>query len=380
MTKILFTATVVKTHIIPFHLPFIAWCREQGWETSVAAHNDFEDEHILIPNCDAYYDVPFARSPFSLKNIKAYRQLKHIIDANNYDIIHCNTPVAGILTRIAARRTRKRGTKVIYMAHGFHFYKGAPLLNWLLYYPAEKHFAKDTDVLVLINQEDYASAKNRRFKAEKIEYLPGVGVDTGRFAPRGLREAARKALGVSEDTMVLLSVGELIPRKNHALILRALAAAADERLHYYICGSGELKDRLQKEIETLGLSKHVKLLGFRRDIPELCEAADIFVFPSLQEGLPVALMEAMAAGLPCVASDVRGNRDLIENGKGGYLCVPNDEGDFAGAIGRLASDSELRKVMGARNKETVKAYDIGNILPRMAEIYRYCANERKDDR
>ena len=155
MKKVLFTATVTKTHINTFHLPYIKFFKEKGYETHVCSKNDFIGEECIIPNCDIHYDIQFERSPMNIKNIKAYMQLKKIINENEYEIIHCNTPVASILTRLAAIKARKKGTKVIYTAHGFHFFKGAPLLNWMLYYPAEKICSYFTDILITINKEDY---------------------------------------------------------------------------------------------------------------------------------------------------------------------------------------------------------------------------------
>ena len=174
--KVLFVATVVKTHINTFHLPFLKMFKEHGWEVHVAAKNDFVDEQCIIPNCDHHFDMEFVRGPFSQRNIAAYKQLKQIIETNHYDIIHCHTPVAGVLTRLAARTAK--GTTVIYTAHGFHFYQGAPLINWLVYYPVERVCGKFTDKLITINQEDYHRANSWRLRNNgKIYYVPGIGVD-----------------------------------------------------------------------------------------------------------------------------------------------------------------------------------------------------------
>lgn len=180
--KVLFVATVVKTHINVFHLPYLKMLKEMGYKTYVAAKNDFVNEPCVIPYCDNYIDIPFERNPLNKNNISAYRMLKKVIDKENFDIIHCHTPVGGALTRIAARKSRKKGTKVIYTAHGFHFYKGAPLKNWLMYYPAERFCSYFTDALITINKEDYALAQ-RKMKAQKIYYIPGVGIDLNKFQP-----------------------------------------------------------------------------------------------------------------------------------------------------------------------------------------------------
>ncbi|MDF2486669.1 MAG: glycosyltransferase family 1 protein, partial [Herbinix sp.] len=174
MKKVLFVATVVKHHISTFHIPYISWFKLNGYETHVCAKNDYENkEDCVIPYCDKYYDLPFGRSPLSSCNITAYKQLKRLIDTNEYDIIHCHTPVGGVLTRLAAKKARKSGTKVIYSAHGFHFFKGAPLKNWMLYYPVEKHLAKYTDCLITTNKEDYLGIKDK-FHAKSIKLVNGV--------------------------------------------------------------------------------------------------------------------------------------------------------------------------------------------------------------
>ena len=213
--KVLFVATVVKTHINTFHLPFLKMFKEYGWEVHVAAKNDFVDEPCVIPNCDRHFDIDFARSPFSKSNIKAYKQLKQIIETNHYDIIHCHTPIAGVLTRLAARTAK--GTTVIYTAHGFHFYQGAPLINWLVYYPVERVCGKFTDKLITINQEDYHRANSWSLRNNgKIYYVPGIGVDLEEIQNISINKVQKKKeIGISNDVKVLLSVGELNKNKNH---------------------------------------------------------------------------------------------------------------------------------------------------------------------
>ena len=211
--KILYVATVVKTHIMEFHIPYLRMLKKMGWETAVAARNDYDDPaDCVIPYCDTYYDIPFERNPLNLSNLQAYKTLKNIIDEGNYDIIHCHTPVGAMLTRLAAMDARKRGAKVFYTAHGFHFYKGAPTINWIAYYPVEKWLARKTDILITINQEDFELAKH--FKTGMVAYMPGVGIDTGRFQYNAARyPVKRKELGLKHDTFVLLSWRTDCPEK-----------------------------------------------------------------------------------------------------------------------------------------------------------------------
>lgn len=372
MKKVLYVATVVKTHIAEFHIPYLEMLKKMGWETAVAARNDYDDPaDCVIPFCDTYYDIPFERNPFSPKNILAYKKLKKVIDEGKYDIIHCHTPVGGMLTRLAARDARKRGSKVFYTAHGFHFYKGAPLINWLMYYPVERGLAWMTDVLITINKEDYNLAK--KFNAGKVVYIPGVGVDINKFCKRiGSRKEKRIELGLNEEDFVLLSVGELIPRKNHAAVLEALGVLKKNGMlsgiQYLVCGRGILDSELKEKAASLDVSDHVHFLGYRSDVSEICNAADVFVFMSLQEGLPVALMEAMACGLPVICSNIRGNTDLIENGKNGEI-VDISSSALADAIARLQDNPTLREQYAQAALISVQQFDLASVKEKMRPLY-----------
>lgn len=372
MKKVLFVATVVKTHIMEFHIPYLKMFKEMGWETAVAARNDYENPaDCVIPYCDIYYNIPFERNPLKPGNLKAYKELKHLIDEGEYDIIHCHTPVGAMLTRLAAKQARKQGTKVFYTAHGFHFYKGAPAINWILYYPVEKWLSRYTDVLITINKEDYERAKT--FKAGKVCYVPGVGIDLKKFnAGYVNKEQKRKEIGVSADDFVLLSVGELIPRKNHEVVIRALSVLKQldklNHIEYVICGRGAYEADLRKLAEELDVADHVHFLGYRNDISEICNCADLFVFMSHQEGLPVALMEAMACGLPAVCSNIRGNTDLIEDGVTGLLANNTPE-EVAQSISKMKSDTALRNRVASAALQKIRQFDLSSVEDEMTKIY-----------
>jgi glycosyltransferase EpsD len=367
MKKVLFVATVVKHHIMAFHIPYIKWFKKNGYETHVCAKNDYENKNdCIIPYCDKYYNLPFGRSPFNLSNIIAYKQMKKIIDDNGYYIIHCHTPVGGVLARLAAKKARESGTKVVYTAHGFHFYKGAPLKNWILFYPIERWIAKYTDVLITINKEDYMIAQ--KFKAKKVVYVPGVGVDTKKFNGINIdKNRKRSELGIQDDSFILLSVGELSKRKNHEVIIKALSKLRDIKITYLICGEGKLDNYLKNIAGKLNVD--VKFLGFRKDISEIFAVSDLFVFPSLQEGLPVALMEAMSAGLPVVCSKIRGNVDLVDDGIGGYLVEPNNADCFAEFIKKMLGNDVICKNMGKNNIEKMKKYNKEEVEKQMQVLY-----------
>ena len=371
--RVLIIATVVKTHIMQFHIPILKLFKDMGWETAVAARNDYTNpEDCQIPYCDLFYDIPFERIPFMPKNVECYKRLKNIIDHGNYQIIHCHTPVGGVLGRLAARKTRKKGTRVLYTAHGFHFYRGAPLKNWLMYYPIEKICSYFADDIITINQEDYRLAK-RKFASAKIHYLPGVGIDTSAFSPCVLtkeeRSSMQAALGVQPGKRMILSVGELISRKNYKTAIDVIAKLNSDQLRYYICGQGVLRSEIEEYAKSRGVSDSVVFLGYRRDIPRICSCADVFLHTSYQEGLPVAVMEAMACGTPIVASRIRGNVDLIEDGVNGLLCDPKDAEGFADKIQTLLKEPELARKIRKYSLEKIKRYDKNVVAEQLREIY-----------
>jgi len=378
MKKVLFVAKVVRSHIATFHLPYLKMFKEMGWKTAVAAHNDYDDPRdCVIPNCDTYFDVPFERFPLSPNNVTSYRQLKKIIDAGEYDIIHCHTPVSAMITRLAALSARKRGTKVIYTAHGFHFFKGAPLINWMLYFPVEWFLARYTDALITINKEDYARAQ--KFAAKKVYYVPGVGIDTEKFAvdpetKRVKREAIRTELGIPDDAIVLLSVGEVNENKNHRVVIEALGKLEEKNVHYIVCGRGELEESHKNLAAQLGLTGRVHLTGYRNDVADFYQAADIFVFPSLREGLPVAVMEALASGLPVVCNGIRGCSDLIATGINGTKLMECNSDAYAIAVRSYFRHSDCQHT--GREKQTINSsFSLDSVVDVMKRIYNSTVTE-----
>ena len=371
--KVLFVATVVKTHIMQFHLPYLKMFQEMGWETAVAARNDYEDPaDCQIPYCDRYFDIPFERLPWKKGNLRAYQMLKAIIDQEHYDLIHCHTPVGAMIARLAARAARRKGTKVIYTAHGFHFFRGAPVANWLLFYPVEWVLSFCTDVLITINQEDYARAKGH-LHAKRVEYVPGVGIDTARFRENTVdRREKRRELGCADGDFLILTVAEMTANKNHITTLKALALLKNEpmfaNLHYWICGRGETWQSLENSARELGIASHIHFLGSRTDAPELYPCCDLFAFMPYREGLPVALMEAMASGAPIVCTQIRGNRDLITDGVSGVF-VENSPQALAEAIRALYADPQWREALGRGAREAVQAFDAEAVYRQMKEIY-----------
>lgn len=362
--KVLFVATVVETHIMEFHLPYLKMFKDMGWETSVAARNDYANPaDCVIPFCDKYYDIPFERNPTKTGNIKAYRQLKTIIDEGDYDIIHCHTPVGGAIGRLAAAKARSKGCKIFYTAHGFHFFRGSSVFNWLLFYPIERCLAHLTDVLITINTEDYNRA--RRFKAGKIVYVPGIGIDLSKFT-RGSKERAkelRAEFGIPENAVVWLSVGEVNKNKNHSIIIDAMSDFDD--VWFVLCGRGPLLRDLKKKASIQGVANRTVFAGYRTDVADFYKMADIFVFPSFREGLPVALMEAMASGLKCVASRNRGTNDLLTDSK--LRFDPSNLNELKEKLREAMSSDCSDEIQ--KNKKKLRKYDINNVLSMTRELY-----------
>lgn len=315
------------------------------------------------------HNIAFARNPLSKENIIAYKELKAVINSTKFDLIHCHTPAASMLTRLAARKARKTGTTVMYSCHGFHFHNASPKKNWLIYYPIERFLSRFCDYIVTINHEDFNRAKT--FHAKNVRYIPSVGVDVKRIMQTSINKAEyKKSLGVPEDAILLLAIGELIERKNHEVIIKALGELKRKDIYFALCGKGPLLEYLQNLAKELGVDKNVIFLGFRQDIPELCHATDISVFPSKIEGLGLAGIEAMAAGVPLVSSNVHGILDYVCDGKTGFAVPPSDVKGFACAIKTLADDEVLRAKMRENCLKAVEPFELSNALNVMWDIYR----------
>ena len=369
--------TSVASMVDQFLLPSILLLQDMGYEVHIACNfekgNTCSMERVeelkkkLNENKILFYQVDFERNVLQLsKNKRAFGQISNIISANGFKLIHCHSPIGGLLGRLAAIKSRKTGTKVFYTAHGFHFYKGAPLKNWLMYYPVERFCSHFTDVLITINQEDYELAV-RKMKAKKIEYVPGVGIDLSRFEGIHVnRSEKRREIGVPEDAFVMLSVGELNENKNHQIIIKALAQLNNKNIHYVIAGVGDKRDYLLDLAKELGVSEQLHLLGYRKDVPELNLSADLFCFPSIREGLSVSVMEAMACGLACVVSKIRGNTDLIDPCGGAYF----DPGSFeeaAAAISLVLNEGSAE--MSAYNRQKISDFSLQSVIALMERIY-----------
>ena len=348
-------------------MPFLKWFKENGYEVHVATNGKEK-----IPYCDVKHTVCFERNPFKIKNIKAINQLKKICDKEKFNIIHTHTPMGSVVTRIAAKNSRKKyGTRVIYTAHGFHFYKGAPLINWMLFYPVEKYLAKYTDTLILINQEDYLIAQNNFSKrCKNIEYVPGVGIDCEKFVKAKRKDSnIRKELGLSEDDFVLTYIARLDKNKNQGFLIDVIKSLVSDypNIHLLLVGPDEINNKYHEQAKNF--KNNIHFLGYRKDIPNILSETNISVSSSLREGLPVNILEAMASGIPVIATDTRGVRDLIKNEVNGYVVEKNAKDEFIRRVLELYNNKDLSTNISQNNLRDIKKYNIDNILVEMCKIY-----------
>lgn len=339
--KILYVTTIGGA--MGFFRAFIKELIDMGHTVDIACGQADKIQQCYLEWGCKVYPLSCSRSPLDKGNLTAVKEIKKLVQTQHYDIVHCHTPIASACTRLACRKARKQGTKVFYTAHGFHFYQGAPKKNWLIFYPIEKLCARWTDALITINGQDYQRAQ-KKLRAKKVCYMPGVGIDAEYFANIQVDCAEkRKELGIPEDARLLLSVGELNENKNHQVVLRAMAQLNDPNVHYMIAGNGGLQERLLQMAKELGLEKQFHLLGFRRDVAELYKTADVYVHCSYREGLPVSVMEARAAGIPIICSNIRGNADLIN---AAFRFEPGDPAGVIGALAKVGERSETAQACG----------------------------------
>ena len=344
----------------------------------VAARDNLAEKNGLrLENVDRVYDLPFARSPLSRSNIKAYWEFRDIIERGHYDVVHCNTPVVGVLTRLAARKQRAKGTKVFYTAHGFHFYRGASWKNWLLYYPIEKYMCRFTDTLVTITEEDTVLAK-RRFKVN-VFHMHGVGASSARFYPISSEEQKdiRHRLGIPIEASVVLCTGELLPNKNQAALLRATAILRHRvpELLVYLAGNGPEMDKLTALVDQLGIGDMVTMLGYRTDVDQYVKAADVIVSCSFREGLPLNIMEAMLCAKPVVASNNRGHRELVIPGVTGFLVPPAESRAYADALAGLLTSPSRMETMQQAALERGQLFSDKAIVRELQTLYNFTRNK-----
>ncbi|MCD8022528.1 MAG: glycosyltransferase family 4 protein [Lachnospiraceae bacterium] len=356
--------------MIQFLVPHVKYLSEHGWKIEVACSpvgDRIEEVRRALDGISSVHVVHLYRNPAKPGNLHGYRELRRLIQSGSWDVIWTNEPVMGVMTRLAAQTARRAGTRVVYMVHGFHFYEGAPKRNWMIYYPIEREMSRFTDTIVTINHEDYDRAG--RMHAGNVKYIHGIGVDTSRLHRSGGCCNIRQEIGVDEDAFIVLSVGELMPRKNQEVIIKALGILQDEDIHYVLCGKGDRLAYLQELADNEKVAGQVHFLGYRKDVLDFYSQADILAFPSRREGLGLAGLEAMYCGLPIVSSNINGLRDYMENGKTGYIFATDDAQGFAEGIRLLKESPSLREECGAYNRKAVAPFCLEYVKDEIINIF-----------
>lgn len=375
--------SVVGGFLEKFEYSDVKILQSMGYKVHYAANindNCYEcNVEEMQKNGICVHHIDIARSPYMIShNAKAFKQLVEIVEQNDIKAIHCHEPVGAVLGRIVGLYFIKRIIPVMYTAHGFHFYKGAPLINNTLYYLAEKILARFTDYLILINHEDYNNAKKLGIRNKKnIFLIPGVGLDSKHFSAfdNEKKKKQRKKLGLDPEDLFIVSVGELNENKNHSIVLRTLFTMREQgedisHIKYVICGDGFFRDKLPKWIKMLKLEENVKLYGYCKDVRPILGCADIFAFPSIREGLGQAGLEALAMGIPVLATENRGTREYIEDGVNGYFCDAKNVQSWTTGIKKIQSMSEDEyNTMKKNCRESVKQFELKNTEAIMKDVY-----------
>lgn len=376
MKKVLFI-TSISGFLPQFEQNDVKLLKKMGCEIHYASNfqnpvytfneKDLTDQGIILHHID------IEKSPAKIiKNTKAVMQLKKIIDNYEIDLIHCHNPLGGLAGRFSAQISKKK-PYVIYTAHGFHFYKGASFLNWLLFYPAEKFMARFTDCLITINQEDYERACRFRLKkGGSAHQIHSVGVDKHKFAPhRELEEEKRKELSVPQNAFHIVTAAELNDNKNQKVIIHAIHRLPEKDIYYSICGKGSNQEFLTDLIKKYGLEDRVRLLGFRTDMEEVLQTADCFAFPSYREGLGVAAIEALLCGVPLIVSKNRGTREYAREGENAFCLDVDDEAGFAAAIASMYRNRKVLEKLGQNARASAMNFTVEEVEKTMSKIYQH---------
>lgn len=378
MPKLLVVTTVPIT-IRSFLLPFIKHFQSLGWQVDGMAQGISADRDC-VDACDRYYDIQWSRNVFDPRNLWAgVARVRQVVAQEDYDLVHVHTPIAAFVTRYALKHNQK--TKVIYTAHGFHFYRGGNAAKNAIFFSLEKLAGAWTDYLITINREDETAAKKSNFlPAARIYYTPGIGVDTNYYAsskvePENLIKV-RQQLNLADSDTLLLCIAEFTPRKRHQDLLNALAKVANPQVHLALAGEGSIKPKIAELAQQLGIAQQIHFLGYRRDIPTLIQAASAVLLVSQQEGLPRSIMEAMCLNTPVIGSNIRGTQDLLADGCG-LLVDLGDTDAIAQAMSQVVTDPQSLVVMTEKAQKKIASYDLKKIIQQYSEIYQLALTHKQ---
>lgn len=365
MSKILYTANTDQ-HINLCHIPYLKMLKEKGHIVHVSTNTDID-----IDYCDKKIKIPIHRTPYSFDNLKAIAKLKKIINKEKYELIITNTPMGAVITRFASIKSRKKyGTKVVYIAHGFHFFKGCNKLNYILYYPIEKFLSKYTDIIITMNKEDFNFAK-KHFKTD-IRFINGIGFYEDKFKKNLNKkdiDLLKEKIGINNKDYVITYVAEISKRKRQKYLIATLKRMNLRNIKILLVGNNIVGNKISNQIKKYNLEDKIKLLGFRYDVSDILDISDLIISVSKQEGLPLNIMEAMYKEKPIIVTDCRGNRDLIKNNINGIVVPINDKNALIQSILKLKNDKRYVNKLTKNNKSLSKQYSINNIKKEYEKIY-----------
>lgn len=384
MKKILILTTV-SGFVYKFEMENVKILQEKGYEVHYAANENLPrylfDEQMKQKSGIIFHNICIEKSPLKYReNVKALNQIMDIIWREQIQVLHCHTPLGGVLGRMAGKRCEKQGLplKIIYTAHGFHFYQGAPQLTAVIYRMVETYLAKYTDILVTINREDYENARKFQLRPSgSVCLIPGAGLDMEQYVPVTEKQYqnCREKLGIAENQLFLLSVGEVNENKNHRVVIESLRQLREQgwdisHFKYGICGDGTERKALEQLVRNYHLEKWITFYDYQKDVRPFLWAADVFLFPSRREGLGMAALEALSAGVPVIAADNRGTREYMQHGKNGFVCKWNDSNSYIRYIEKIQQMSlEERKRMKSFCRKSVEKFQKKYTCEIMQQVY-----------
>lgn len=369
MSRILYVATS-DVHLKAFHEPYLEWLQSEGHVVDIAAENRGQ---ISLRGVNRYHWLRIPRTPWTRQMLRTLRSLRGIIANGQYDLVHCHTPIASALTRLACTGFRKNGGTVLYTAHGFHFAKGGPWRHWFIYYPVEWLLSALTDAIIVINSEDFTFIDGKMLHKRSFR-IPGIGVQSDRFKPISSEHVAsqRADLGLSPDCFLVLYTAEFSPSKNHMFLIESMEHLTKRIPSFMLllAGKGILLDKIMEQVEKRALAPYVKFLGFRTDVNKFAQVVDVGVSTSAREGLGIGLLEQMSCGVPVVASDNKGHREFLKHGVSGLMFEQGDHNAFISSVVSLYENPEMRRRLGRAGADEATRFSVSSSLSAMQAIYR----------
>lgn len=360
-----------------FALPLMERLRDEGFEVEAMAQADGTEARLQEAGFQVHdWNAGHTFNP--LRIIRARRELKAFLRERDYDIIHTHCSFGGIIGNPVAR---KHARTVIYTQHGFYVHEGLNPLMRAAWLTVEKVGLRHADHVICVSRAEQELARTLGVgPPEKFVHVPGAGIEIARFSlneddRRSGRRRVREELGLAEDDFVLLTVSRLTWDKGYREMIDAVRMLRETGHEFVLlaAGSGKDEEGIRRAIEDAGVSDVFRLLGWRDDVIDLYCAADVFVFASHREGLPIAPIEAMASGLPVVVSDIPGCREEIEHERSGLLFATGEAGALVACLEQVLRDSDLRERLAQAARRRAQRFDIVNVLDRQVELYRQVA-------